>query len=150
MSEIAKTWKVIVMAISVPPLLLMIIAALLGDDIGSQAFKRFGNALITGYTFCAGILSINMFFYADSRKRPLAPLFGMLFATLFGAMVTLWLLSQGDLLLEENGSAMAQAFSNLVRILVSSMAMMMAVVISVGGVFVAITSRPKRKLFEEE
>ncbi|MBT5254888.1 MAG: hypothetical protein HOL72_03900 [Euryarchaeota archaeon] len=150
MSEIAKTWKVIVMAISVPPLLLMIIAALLGDDIGSQAFKRFGNALITGYTFCAGILSINMFFYADSRKRPLAPLFGMLFATLFGAMVTLWLLSQGDLLLEENGSAMAQAFSNLVRILVSTLAMGMAVIITVGGVFVAITSRPKRKLFEEE
>jgi hypothetical protein len=91
-----------------------------------------------------------MFFYADSRNRPMAPLFGMILATLTGAMVTLWLLSQGDLLLEANGSAMAQAFSNLVRILVSSMAMMMAVVVSVGGVFVAITSRPKRKLFEEE
>mgnify|MGYP000935667234 FL=1 len=150
MSGVAKTWKVIVMAISVPPLLLMIIAALLGDDIGAQAFKRFGNALITGYTFSAGILAINMFFYADSRKRPLAPLFGMLLATIIGVMTTLWLLSQGELLLEDNGSAMAQAFSNLVRILVSTLAMMMAVIIAVGGVFVAITSRPNRKLFEEE
>ena len=91
-----------------------------------------------------------MFFYADSRKRPMAPLFGMALATLIGAMVTMWLLSQGDLLLEANGSAMAQGFSNLVRILVSTLAMMMAVVITVGGLFVAITSRPKRNLFEEE
>jgi hypothetical protein len=33
---------------------------------------------------------------------------------------------------------------------VSTLAMGMAVIITVGGVFVAITSRPKRKLFEEE
>lgn len=150
MSEMVKTWKVIVMAISVPPLLLMIIAALLGDDISNQAFKRFGNALITGYTFSAGLLFINMFFYADSRQRPLAPLFGMLLATIFGAMITLWLLSQGELLLENNGSTRAQALSNVVRILVSLIALMMAIVVSVGGVFVAITSRPNRKLFEEE
>ena len=150
MSEVAKTWKVIVMAISVPPLLLMIFAAILGDDISNQAFKRFGNALITGYTFSTGLLFINMFFYADSRQRPLAPLFGMLLATMFGTLITLWLLSQGDLLLEENGSVRAQALSNIVRILVSSLAMVMAVVVSVGGVFVAITSRPNRKLFEEE
>lgn len=145
-----KTWKVIVMAISVPPLLLMIIAALLGDDISNQAFKRFGNALITGYTFSAGLLFINMFFYADSRQRPLAPLFGMLLATIFGAIITLWLLSQGELLLEDNGSTRAQALSNVVRILVSLIALMMAIIVSVGGVFVAITSRPNRKLFEEE
>ncbi|MCS5534146.1 MAG: hypothetical protein NZ736_07815 [Candidatus Poseidoniaceae archaeon] len=150
MSEVSKTWKVIVMAISVPPLLLMIIGALLGDDISNLAFKRFGNALITGYTFSTGLLFINMFFYADSRQRPLAPLFGMLLATIFGTMITLWLLSQGDLLLEDNGSARAQALSNIVRILVSSLALIMAVVVSVGGVFVAITSRPNRNLFEEE
>lgn len=150
MSEVAKTWKVIVMAISVPPLLLMIFAAILGDDISNQAFKRFGNALITGYTFSAGLLFINMFFYADSRQRPLAPLFGMLLATIFGAIITLWLLSQGELLLENNGSTRAQALSNVVRILVSLIALMMAIVVSVGGVFVAITSRPNRKLFEEE
>ncbi len=150
MSEMVKTWKVIVMAISVPPLLLMIIAALLGDDISNQAFKRFGNALITGYTFSAGLLFINMFFYADSRQRPLAPLFGMLLATIFGAIITLWLLSQGELLLENNGSTRAQALSNVVRILVSLIALMMAIIVSVGGVFVAITSRPNRKLFEEE
>jgi len=91
-----------------------------------------------------------MFFYADSRQRPLAPLFGMLLATIFGAIITLWLLSQGELLLENNGSTRAQALSNVVRILVSLIALMMAIVVSVGGVFVAITSRPNRKLFEEE
>ena len=150
MSEVAKTWKVIVMAISVPPLLLMIFAAILGDDISNQAFKRFGNALITGYTFSTGLLFINMFFYADSRHRPLAPLFGMMLATIFGSIITVWLLSQGDLLLEENGSVRAQALSNIVRILVSLVALIMAVTVAVGGTFVAITSRPKRKLFEEE
>ena len=150
MSEVSKTWKIILMAISAPPLLLMIIAVILGDDVTSQSFKRFANALITGYTFGAGLLFINMFFYADSRHRPLAPLFGMMLATIFGSMITLWLLSQGDLLLEENGSARAQALSNIVRILVSLMALIMAVAVAVGGTFVAITSRPKRRLFEEE
>tara|TARA_B110000438_G_scaffold16226_1_gene15247 strand:- start:6829 stop:7281 length:453 start_codon:yes stop_codon:yes gene_type:complete len=150
MSEVSKTWKIIIMAISAPPLLLMIIAVILGDDITSQSFKRFANALITGYTFGAGLLFINMFFYADSRHRPLAPLFGMMLATIFGSMITLWLLSQGDLLLEENGSVRAQALSNVVRILVSLLALIMAVAVAVGGTFVAITSRPKRKLFEEE
>jgi len=150
MSEVSKTWKIIIMAISAPPLLLMIVAVILGDDITSQSFKRFANALITGYTFGAGLLFINMFFYADSRHRPLAPLFGMMLATLFGSMITLWLLSQGDLLLEENGSVRAQALSNIVRILVSLVALIMAVAVAVGGTFVAITSRPNRKLFEEE
>ena len=150
MSEVSKTWKIIIMAISAPPLLLMIIAVILGDEITSQSFKRFANALITGYTFGAGLLFINMFFYADSRHRPLAPLFGMMLATIFGSMITLWLLSQGDLLLEENGSVRAQALSNIVRILVSLLALIMAVAVAVGGTFVAITSRPKRKLFEEE
>ena len=91
-----------------------------------------------------------MFFYADPRQRPLAPLFGMLLATIFGTIITLWLLSQGELLLEDNGSTRAQALSNIVRILVSLIALIMAVVVSVGGVIVAITSRPNRKLFEEE
>ena len=150
MSEVSKTWKIIIMAISAPPLLLMIIAVILGDDVTSQSFKRFANALITGYTFGAGLLFINMFFYADSRHRPLAPLFGMMLATIFGSMITLWLLSQGDLLLEENGSVRAQALSNIVRILVSLVALIMAVAVAVGGTFVAITSRPKRRLFEEE
>ena len=150
MSEVSKTWKIIIMAISAPPLLLMIVAVILGDDITSQSFKRFANALITGYTFGAGLLFINMFFYADSRHRPLAPLFGMMLATIFGSMITLWLLSQGDLLLEENGSVRAQALSNIVRTLVSLVALIMAVAVVVGGTFVAITSRPKRKLFEEE
>ena len=150
MSEVSKTWKIIIMAISAPPLLLMIIAVILGDDITSQSFKRFANALITGYTFGAGLLFINMFFYADSRHRPLAPLFGMMLATIFGSIITLWLLSQGDLLLEENGSVRAQALSNVVRILVSLWALIMAVAVAVGSTFVAITSRPKRKLFEEE
>ena len=150
MSEVSKTWKIILMAISAPPLLLMIIAVILGDDVTSQSFKRFANALITGYTFGAGLLFINMFFYADSRHRPLAPLFGMMLATIFGSMITLWLLSQGDLLLEENGSVRAQALSNIVRILVSLVALIMAIAVAVGGTFVAITSRPKRRLFEEE
>lgn len=150
MNKQSKSWKVIIMAICFPPLLLMLIAVFLGDDITNQAFKRFANAVITGYTFSAGLLLVNMFFYADSRQRPLAPLFGMLFATLCGALITLWLLSQGDLLLEENGSARAQALSNLVRILVSSMALIMALAVSVGGAFVAITSKPNSELFEEE
>ena len=150
MSEVSKTWRIIIMAISAPPLLLMIIAVILGDEVTGQSFKRFANALITGYTFSAGLLFINMFFYADSRHRPLAPLFGMMLATISGSMITLWLLSQGDLLLEENGSVRAQALSNIVRILVSLVALIMAVAVAVGGTFVAITSRPKRRLFEEE
>jgi hypothetical protein len=126
MSEVSKTWKIIIMAISAPPLLLMIIAVILGDEITGQSFKRFANALITGYTFSTGL------------------------ATIFGSLITLWLLSQGDLLLEENGSVRAQALSNIVRILVSLVALIMAVAVAVGGTFVAITSRPKRRLFEEE
>ena len=98
-----------------------------------------------------GILLIgNLFFYADSRHRPLAPLVGMVFALSVGLIISWILISYENLLLEANSGLRAQMLSNVVRLLVSVTAMGLASILAIGTTFALITGRPRRELFIEE
>jgi len=112
---------------------------------------RFANALLTSYTLGSLILFGNLFFYADSRQRPLAPLFGMLAAASIGLLTSFMLLDQTDLLMEDNGSIRAQMLYNAVHMFVSAGAILLAFGLALGLTFATITAQKARKTtFEEE
>jgi len=141
-------------AFSLPPLLILAIdmtfyGGFKGIDTG-VSFTRFANATLTAYTLCSLFLLGNLFFYGESRNRPWAPLVGMIMATAFGILATIFFLGQGSMLLENNGSVRAQAIYNIVHMFVSSGAVLLAVSVALGVTFSAITSQKQRTDFELE
>lgn len=150
MRQQGSSWKLLVLAASLPILVLVAINVSLGDDFHPDSFKRFGNALLTSYVVVGILLIGNLFFYADSRHRPLAPLVGMVFALSVGLLISWILISYENLLLEANSGLRAQMLSNVVRLLVSVTAMGLASILAIGTTFALITGRPRRELFFEE
>ena len=150
MRQQGSSWKLLVLAGSLPILVLVAINVSLGDDFHPDSFKRFGNALLTSYVVVGILLIGNLFFYADSRHRPLAPLVGMVFALSVGLLISWILISYENLLLEANSGLRAQMLSNVVRLLVSVTAMGLASILAIGTTFALITGRPRRELFFEE
>ena len=150
MNESNASWKLLAMAAMLPILVLVAIDVSMGGGFADEDFKRFGNALLTSYVVMGILLMGNLFFYADSRHRPLAPFVGMLLAIGVGAIITWALVSNDDLLLEANSGLRSQVLSNIVHLLVSGTAMALAALLAVGATFAAITGRPKMVLFEEE
>ena len=150
MRQQGSSWKLLVLAASLPILVLVAINVSLGDDFHPDSFKRFGNALLTSYVVVGILLIGNLFFYADSRHRPLAPLVGMVFALSVGLLISWILISYENLLLEANSGLRAQMLSNVVRFLVSVTAMGLASILAIGTTFALITGRPRRELFFEE
>jgi len=150
MNESNASWKLLAMAAMLPILVLVAIDVSMGGGFVDEDFKRFGNALLTSYVVMGVLLMGNLFFYADSRHRPLAPFVGMMFAIAVGVSITWALVSNDDLLLEANSGMRSQVMSNIVHLLVSGTAMALAALLAVGATFAAITGRPKMVLFEEE
>lgn len=151
---LAVTWRLIVLAFLLPPLLILalditIFGSFKGID-SAESFTRFANATLTAYTLCSLFLLGNLFFYGESRNRPLAPLVGMFFATVLGVLATVFLIGQGSMLLEDNGSVQAQAIYNIVHMFVSSGAIFVAVCVALGVTFSAITSQKPRSDFDLE
>jgi RsiW-degrading membrane proteinase PrsW (M82 family) len=139
----------LVQLLVIPLLLLsvmLIFDLILGLGEVSTAFKRFANALLTSYTLGSGAMLGAMFFYADSRNKPLSPLIGMLFATFLGAVLMLFALSYSDLLLEGNGSMQAQFFSNVVHLLVVTSAICAAFGLNAGLLMSFISGQPPRTM----
>ena len=133
------------------PLLLCGLALVLYGHVTNGAFVRFGNSLLTSYTIASFVLLFSLFVYGDKRKRPISPLVGMLGAALVGVMVSFMFLSQGDLLMESNGSIRAQALSNIIRFSTTFIAISISALI-VGGISFAslMNSRTKQHIFDEE
>ena len=150
MNESNASWKLLAMAAMLPILVLVAIDISMGGGYADEDFKRFGNALLTSYVAMGILLMGNLFFYADSRHRPLAPFVGMVLAIAVGVIITWALVSNDDLLLEANSGLRSQVLSNIVHLLVSGTAMALAALLAVGATFAAITGRPKMVLFEEE
>ena len=73
----------IVIAALLPIIILVTIDIYLNSHFHNESFKRFGNAILTSYVIVGIILIGNLFFYADSRHRPMAPFVGMIFALAF-------------------------------------------------------------------
>jgi cytochrome b len=131
--------------------LLMLVVFLFGVGGVEESFKRFANALLTSFSVVSALLAIAMFSYADSRERPLAPVFTMLAISVVGALLSFGTLSVGgDLLLESNGSAMAQILYNVVQLLVVTSALFIAGGLVLGTAFAIITRSVERTIFEEE
>ncbi len=150
MKESTSSWKLLASAALLPILVLVAITISFGNEIHPESFKRFGNAVLTSY-FVAGMILIgNLFFYADSRHRPLAPFVGMIFALGVGMALSWALISNDDLLLEANSGLRSQMLSNIVHLLVSGSAMALACLLAFGMTFAMITGRERRLLFEEE
>ena len=102
----------------------------------------FSRHIITGI-----LLMVNMFAYAGSRERPYAPIMGMIIAIMAGIGIGL-LLNNNDIIMEDNGSFQAQALYNIVHIIASGFAMILAVLLTIGSLFATITATPTR--FPEE
>ena len=156
MSEVKQTLnlKILFMAFLLPIFVIWIIDSTLKGDFSSfdtsDSFTRFANAILTSYTLGSLVLLGNLFFYADSRKRPLAPLFGMVLAVLIGILATLALIGMGPMLLEANGSVIAQTVYNIGHTIVSFLAISLAVAVCIGSMFATLTNGKKRKIFHEE
>jgi len=150
MKQPSASWKLLALAALLPILVLVAIDVSLGDKIHPESFKRFGNAILTSYVLMGVILIGNLFFYADSRHRPFAPFVGMMFAIAIGILIAWALISNDDLLLEANSGLRSQMLSNVVHMLVSGTAMLLAAVLAIGATFAMITGRERRVLFEEE
>ena len=150
MKQSTSSWKLLALAAILPILVLVAIALSFDSDFHKESFKRFGNAVLTSYVVMGIILIGNLFFYADSRHRPLAPFVGMTFALAVGIVISWALISYDDLLLEANSGLRAQMLSNIVHLLVSGTAMFLASLLAFGMTFAMITGRERRLLFEEE
>ena len=141
-----SAWALIILPAIMLLAIIMITNAMIGLGEVSNFSKRFANAFLTSYTLTAGVFFGAMFFYADSRNRPLSPLFGMLTATLIGAVMLFLFLSQGELLMENNGSMQAQFFSNIVHLAVVFTAIMTASGLLIGIAMSHITGNSSSEL----
>ena len=129
----------------------LILVGLVSIESTDGALIRFANALLTSFTFVSFILLLTLFVYGDARKRPIAPLLGMFMSVLLGVGMTVFFLSQGELLMEDNGSVRAQALSNLIRLATTVLGMGMAVMVVAGTLFASLMNTPPRAIqFEEE
>ena len=134
-----------------PLLSILAIILWLSDGSTEGTFIRFTNALLTSFTLFSFMLLLTLFVYGDARKRPIAPLVGMLMSVLLGLGLTLFFLAQGELLMEDNGSVRAQALSNTIRFGTTIMGLGLAVVVVAGTLFASLMNRPGQTIqFEEE
>ena len=99
----------------------------IGNPFSEESFKRFANAILTAYIITGILLMVNMFAYAGSRERPYAPIMGMIIAIMAGIGIGFLLLYNNDIIMEDNGSFQAQALYNIVHIIASGFAMILAV-----------------------
>ena len=120
------------------------------DDLN----PRIANSVLTSFILVSTFLLGNMFFYGESRKRPLAPIFGMIIAVLIGVFATIFFINQGPMLLEGNGSVRAQLVYNIGHTIVSILALTLSLIITLGILFSTITHSSSKisnpSFFEEE
>ena len=146
-----RRWPLLVLPMLICLGLLMLVVFLFGLVEVEESFKRFANALLTSFSIVSALLAIAMFSYADSRERPLAPVITMIAVSAVGGLLTFGILSLGgDILLEANGSAMAQILYNIIQLLVVTSALFIAGGLVLGTAFSIITRGEERSIFEEE
>ncbi len=134
-----------------PLLSILAIILWLSDGSTEGTFIRFTNSLLTSFTLFSFMLLLTLFVYGDARKRPIAPLVGMLMSVLLGLGLTLFFLAQGELLMEDNGSVRAQALANTIRFGTTIIGLGLAVVVVAGTLFASLMNRPSQTIhFEEE
>ncbi len=134
-----------------PSMAVLLLVWWVSVDSTEGTLVRFSNALLTSFTFVSFILLMTLFVYGDARKRPIAPLLGMVLSVLIGAGITVYFLSQGELLMEDNGSVRAQGLSNLIRLGTTLIGVGLGAMVVAGTLFASLMNTPPRRIqFEEE
>ena len=105
---------------------------------------RIANSALTAFILFSTLLLGNMFFYGESRNRPLAPIFSMAIAVMVGILATIFFINQGPMLLEGNGSVRAQLVYNIAHTIVSIIALSVSGLVTLGMMFSAITNSPPK------
>jgi cytochrome bd-type quinol oxidase subunit 2 len=142
--------KLLIWAVA-PTSLLLGLAAWSVSPPFQDALVRFTNSMLTSFTLFSLMLLLTLLVYGDRRKRPVAPFFGMVLSVAAGSALTYFFLSQGDLLMEDNGSVRAQALSNIIRFATTLVAMLVSVMVVAGSLFSSLMSAPPAPVvFEEE
>ena len=109
-----------------------------------QINPRIANSALTAYILASTVLLGNMFFYGESRKRPMAPIFAMIISVSVGVLATIFFINQGPMLLEGNGSVRAQMVYNVAHTIVSLSALILSLFIALGLLFSSITHGPTK------
>ena len=134
-----------------PMVVAVTLVSMLSGGFADGALVRFANALLTAFTLVSFVLLLTLVVYGDARKRPIAPLLGMCLSVALGVGLTVFFLSQGELLMEDNGSVRAQALSNIIRFGTTAVGFGLAVVVVAGTLFASLMSGPIRTIhFNEE
>ena len=140
--------KVVFIGLLFPVILIVAIDYSMNGEIANFGMDdlnpRIANSALTAFILCSTFLLGNMFFYGESRKRPLAPLFGMGIAVIVGVFATIFFINQGPMLLEGNGSVRAQLVYNISHTIVSIIALIFSVLITLGVLFSTITHSPPK------
>ena len=140
--------KVVFIGLLFPVILIVAIDYSMNGEIANFGMDdlnpRIANSALTAFILCSTFLLGNMFFYGESRKRPLAPLFGMGIAVIVGVFATIFFINQGPMLLEGNGSVRAQLVYNISHTIVSIIALIFSVLITLGVLFSTITHSPSK------
>ena len=142
------TSKVVAIGLAFPIILVAALDYSLNDSIPNFGIEelnpRVANSALTAFILASTVLLGNMFFYGESRNRPLAPIFAMVIAVLVGVLATIFFINQGPMLLEENGSVRAQLVYNIAHTIVSITALSLSLLITLGILFSVITHSPSK------
>ena len=140
--------KVVAIGLAFPIILVAALDYSLNDSIPNFGIEelnpRVANSALTAFILASTVLLGNMFFYGESRNRPLAPIFAMVIAVLVGVLATIFFINQGPMLLEENGSVRAQLVYNIAHTIVSITALTLSLLITLGILFSVITHSPSK------
>ncbi len=150
--------KVVLIGLLFPVILIIALDYTINGEIPGFGIDdlnpRIANSVLTSFILVSTFLLGNMFFYGESRKRPLAPIFGMIIAVLIGVFATIFFINQGPMLLESNGSVRAQLVYNIGHTIVSILALTLSLIITLGILFSTITHSSSKisnpSFFEEE
>ena len=140
--------KLVAIGLAFPIILVAALDYSLNDSIPNFGIEelnpRVANSALTAFILASTVLLGNMFFYGESRNRPLAPIFAMVIAVLVGVLATIFFINQGPMLLEENGSVRAQLVYNIAHTIVSITALSLSLLITLGILFSVITHSPSK------
>ena len=140
--------KLVLIGLIFPIILLIALDYSMNDKIENfgidEINPRIANSALTAYILASTVLLGNMFFYGESRNRPLAPIFAMIIAVLVGVLATIFFINQGPMLLEGNGSVRAQLVYNIAHTIVSVTAIILSLLITIGLLFSTITNAPSK------
>jgi len=147
-SEKKPSSKIVLIGLVFPIILIAALDYSINGSIPNFAIDdlnpRVANSALTAFILASTVLLGNMFFYGESRNRPLAPIFAMIIAVSVGVLATIFFINQGPMLLEGNGSVRAQLVYNIAHTIVSLTALILSLMMALGLLFSTITHSPSK------